>query len=276
MNSKSTQIQDQINAIDAQIQAERTQAQTKAVNAIQLPLDYNDLFVNSAANDTIIEIVREFQTKAYADHNAEIEAVYADWKTNVNELKADIFDLQTRLEQEALKAHYDAKEITGWEQRYAQLLLDKQDAESKRDNAANELANANAEIYRLTQLIATPAPEPKAVEISTNDRLTELAAKAKQSAADNAARAVARWNESNPTFTVPALDIPSLPQVAEEPAAAETPQTEVPTAVPSVDGNGDSAQVVGAEAETTVTRAEHEALKARVTALESGSAKAAA
>lgn len=88
-------------------------------------------------------------------------------------------------------------------------------------------------------------------------------------------------------------NIPELQTIPEEPAAATTPQ-EIPTAVVGVDGNTDTAEVVGAETKDVVsdtnntdmrdadlyrkpvTRAEHEALEARVTALESGNAKASA
>lgn len=316
---KSQQIQDQINQIDTQIKiassqeqvdrlndqkaglearlavaladesgaVERTQAQAAAVESIVLPLDFNELFDNTAANDTIIEIVREFRTKDYADHNAELAQVNADWTDRVKTVEAQKDDLQTSLENATRQVLEKIAERDEFSQRCKQAELDKQDAESKRDNATNELKDANAEIYRLNQLIALPAPEPKTVEISTNDRLADLAVKAKQSAADSAARAVARWNEANPTLAVPDLEIPkSLPQVTAEPAAGATPQ--VPTAAVGLDGNGDTAQVVGAETQDAVTdpipldqqlaalQQSHDALTARVIALESVSGRVAA
>lgn len=261
-------------------QAERTQAQTEAVNAIVLPLDFNELFDNTAANDTIIEVVREFQAQAYADHNTEIAQVNADWQSKIKAVTdntaAQLSDLQKRLDSELLQAQEDAKDFASLEQQFAQIYNEKKDAEQKRDAAAQEIIRLNSHIDDLQQQLAN-APAPKAaIEIGSTDRLNELAARAKESNAEKAARGLARWNEAHAEIPIAPLDIPTLPQIAEEPAAATTPQ-EIPTATPDMAGNTDTAEVVGAETEATiVTREEHEALKARVTALESVSGRVAA
>lgn len=244
-------------------QAEREQAQTEKVDSIVLPLDFNELFDNTAANDMVIEVVKSFQNQAYADHNAEIAQINADWQEKIR--AASERELQLQRQNEEMQ-----KNLT-------QSNLDKQDAESKRDAAAKQLDEANAEIERLNghvsdlqqQLANAPAPKV-AIEIGSTERLTELAAKAKESTADSAARALARWNSTHEALAVPALDIPALPQV-KDPTEVQTNTQDLPTtdstATEGATGNAAVDEVVE-QTEQPVTRAEHEDLKARVAALE--------
>jgi len=254
-----------------QAQTDREQAQTEKVESVVLPLDLNKLYDNTTINDIVIEIIQTFQKQAYTDHNAEVAKINADWtsklQTQTDNAANQLTQLQARLDSELLQGQEDAKAFADLEQSYAQCLNDRKDAESKRDAAAQEIIRLNSHIDDLQQQLAN-APAPKAaIEIGSSDRLAELVVKAKESTAAAAARGLARWNTAQPDHAVPALDIPSLPQITEEPAAVSTPQ-EIPTAIPSVDGHTDTAQVVGTSAEATVTRAEHEALKARVATIE--------
>lgn len=274
--------------------ANREQAQTEAVNSIELPMDFNELFDNSQANDVIIEVVKEFQTKAYADHNAEVAKINADW-TNKLQARTDtaanqLTQLQARLDSELLQAQEDAKAFADLEQSYVQCLNDRKDAESKRDAAAAEIIRLNSHIDDL-QLQLANAPAPKAaIEIGSSDRLAELAAKAKESNADKMARALARWNTDHADQ---AIEIPKeLPLISEEPAPLEVPaatpddfrqasETEESSNV--VQSGTDAAQQTSGEnaeptvkAESAVTRAEFDAAIARITALESGNGQIAA
>jgi hypothetical protein len=254
------------------VQAEREQAQLEKVDSITLPVDFNDLFDNTAANDMVIEVVKTLRLQDYTDHNAEVAKINTDWKTKMQAISeaftAQLSDLQKRLDAELLQGQEDAKELNDLEQQVSQLSHEKRDAEQKRDNAANELSVATQEIARLNshiddlqqQLANAPAPK-SAIEIGSSNRLAELVVKAKESAAAAAARGLARWNSTHTDLAVTPLELPTLPQIIEEPAVVATPQ--VQTAAVGLDGHADTTQVV-----ETVTRAEYEALKVRVDNIE--------
>ena len=91
----------------------------------------------------------------------------------------------------------------------------------------------------------------------------------------------------NAEIPVAPLDIPTLPQIAELPvtqndfrnadqATESSPVVQSGTEDAHSSGGENAASTVSAEDSQIVTRAEHEALKARVTALESANGQVAA
>lgn len=294
----SQQIQDQINGLEAQVQAgapqgqidrmndqltvlrrelvtaqeneahqaEREQEQAEKVGAITLPYDFNELFDNTAANEMVIEVVKEFQTQAYADHNSEIAQLTAEWQEKLRNAATNSGNIVAQLQ----------NQIASHQTQISQLTLEKADAEQKRDNVANELAQANAEIARLNSHIAdlqqtiANAPAPKtAIEIGSSERLNELVNKAKESNAEKAARGLARWNATHPEIPI---DIPTLNQVPEEPTqdAFRIPSESTQNEPMVHDGEGDTQAEGSEDAEAVIPSTEItlESLHQRLSAVE--------
>jgi hypothetical protein len=307
-NLKSAKIQAEINDIDAQIQAgasdaqlnvwemqksdlkkdletalaeeARTQSQTEAVESITLPLDFNDLFENPLANEMIIEVVKQFQIQAYANHNAELEQIKSSYEGRLRgadereaQLQRQNGELQNAIEAERQQSMLDAKEHAELMQQIAQLGLEKQDAESKRDAAVSEkegiellLTEKQAQIEQLRQDLAN-APAPKqAIDITPTDKLAQMV---KESTIEKANRGLMRWGL--PTLEIPTIDGQTQPVAAPEiPALQEVhtypSENEIPTAEP---GLADQASpILGESAKAEETTVTLESLHARVKVLE--------
>lgn len=272
-------------------QQERVQAQAEKVDSITLAYDYNEILGNPLANETIIENVKQFQLQAYEEHNAEvakIKAEHADMLAVLSQAGTDnaaayregLQSLQDKLDAETEQARLDAIEIIELSQQVAQLGLEKKEAEKTRDNAAQLLAEANAEIEKhkqstienvdLRQQIEALKQEltaKKALTVSGNEKLAELAAKAKESTAAAAQRGIDRWNQQH-GMDIPAIAIPEIQPVnpvTEKVEAAEIqPFPEVQTADSGTDtqatGNTNMEPVVEQTSEVITL----ESLKAEV------------
>jgi hypothetical protein len=193
----------------AQLELEqRTQEQESKVQGFQLPYDYNDLFENSTANETIMELVQQALRQAHADHNAEIGKIHEDYRAQLKAADDKHADLQAQHDH-LYTAHSQLQA------EHAQTKLDMHDALTKRDAAVRELYESKQEIERLNGHIddlrkdaAVGARNAMNVtDINVNDRLAELAKKAKESSAEKAARALERWNTAQPDLAVPELEV---------------------------------------------------------------------
>jgi hypothetical protein len=281
-------------------QQERVQAQTEKVESITLPYDYNDILGNPLANETIIEVLKQDRLQSYDEHNIDIDRIHAGWKVRLDELtnewdatKTKLYvvnsELQAKLDAETEQAQMDAIEIMELSQQVAQLGLEKKDADLKRDAALLELSDAlatiesqkqaaieNVELKAQVEALQQELTAKKALTVNGNDKLAELASKAKESTIEKANRGLARWN-------LPAIEVPSMPEaqplaMPEIPAAQEEhPKDAENTATitegdPSTTGNQPVEQVVAKAAEETpvtyATKEEHEALVARVATIE--------
>jgi regulator of replication initiation timing len=296
-HGKIIQLRNEISILEMQLsdakaeeaqQSERVQAQTEKVESITLPLDFNDLLDNPLANEMVIEVVKQFQLQAYEEHNVEVVRINADWNSKFDDMKnlcqsnyADL--LKTHEEsQDELMAEVDANytlnvENESLSHKLKQALTDQKDAESKRDNAVNELEQAKAEIDRLNnhvfelqqQIASAPAPRA-AIDITPNDRLNNLAKQAKESIVEKANRGLARWN-------LPAIEVPSMPEaqplaMPEIPAAQEEhPKDEVSDGNtegnPTVEGNTAIPQSLGENAKPAEETLTLDSLKAEIDAL---------
>jgi hypothetical protein len=270
-----------------QEQEGRQQAQEEKVAAVTLPYDFSETFDDPRANEIITELIQQYQRQAYEEHNAEITELVGKNKDELraaadreSQLQRQNSEIQNALEAERQQAKRDAQEFTGLEHHIAQLQLEKQHAESKRDAAVRELDEAKTEINQLKgwnydlQEKLNNAPAPKAaIDISGSDKLSQLV---KESNEAKAARGLQRWatmlpevvappvlpSLENNNSTIPPELPPELPNVGTDFRPQEVPSTAV-----GLDGNTATAEVVG-PAESQVTRAEHDALAARVTIIE--------
>lgn len=259
---------------------DRVQAQTDAVDSIQLPYDYNDLFGHPDANDNIIAVVKQFQLQAYADHNAEVARIKEDHKNNVDALYArhtkvteqfinDKNDLQSQLDMENEQAKKDAIELTELTQQVAQLGLEKQDAEQKRDNAIQQLENVqvivteNEALKEQIEALKQELMAKKAISVDSNDKLAELANKAKESTIAKANRGLARWGmDEIPTIhEIPTITVGTIEPVSEvvEPVT-EIPFQEIHSAELGL--VSESLPLSGKESEVITLESLHERIKA--------------
>jgi hypothetical protein len=284
LEAEHTQLKNDL--VAALAEEARTQSQTEAVESITLPLDFNDLFENPLANEMIIEVVKQFQIQAYANHNEEIEQIKSGYEGRLRgadereaQLQRQNGELQNAIEAERQQSMLDAKEHAELMQQIAQLGLEKQDAESKRDAAVSEkegiellLTEKQAQIEQLRQDLAN-APAPKqAIDITPTDKLAQMV---KESTIEKANRGLMRWGL--PTLEIPTIDGQTQPvAVPEIPALQEVhtypSENEIPTAEPGLVDQaspifGESVKAEEATV-TYVTKEEHEALAARVATIE--------
>jgi hypothetical protein len=232
-------------------QQERIDAQTEMVESITLAYDYNEILGNPLANETIIENIKQFRLQDSAEHfavidklkfefSAKLEITEEMWKDAVRATT----QLQERLDAENEQAKLDAIEIIELSKRVAQLGLEKQEAETSRDNAARLLTEANEELEKhkqstiencdLRQQIEALKQEltaKKALTVSGNEKLAELAAKAKESTAAAAQRGIERWNQQY------GMDIPVLEMTEIQPVNAVTETDEAEQEIPFQESN---------------------------------------
>jgi chromosome segregation ATPase len=271
----------------------RIQAQEEKVESITLPYNFDDIFDNKNANEMIIELVKEFQRKAYEDHNDDVDRINSGWKIKLDEITSEWSTTKTQLQEEIGKLHQENKTLQGnledTESALEQANFLGKDAESKRDAAVKQLEEAQSEIAQLKSwnddLRAQAAQGVrKAIDVIDISPSEKLAAMVKESAAEKANRALARWAdviEVQPVVVAPPI-APEVPTF--QPGDIQTDDTTdqldetgfipipadhqevAPITFPVSSGdavdNGLSSEN-GSQAET-VSRQEFEALKATV------------
>jgi DNA repair exonuclease SbcCD ATPase subunit len=209
-----------------QAQQVRIQAQEEKVESITLPFDFDDIFENAKANEMIIEVVKEFQRKAYEDHNAEIQTLTEGHKEREANLK---FQLEQsykivdngKLEYAELQETYNKelcdrddkiselnRELESIQESHFKLSEAIHDALSKRNAAAELLKEAQAEIAQLKSrnddLRAQAAHGVrKAIDIIDISPSEKLALMVKETNEQKANRGLARWAEMMPEVVAP-------------------------------------------------------------------------
>lgn len=246
---KMSNIQQQIDQLEqSQEQEQRVQKQEEQVQSIKLPFDFNDIFDNKNANEMIKELIQQFQRQANADHNAELEQVHNDNREKLRaaeerevQLQRQNTELNHQLENESSQLAMVITDRDQARKELHQVTLELEDANSKRDAAVRELEDAKREIERLNGHIDDLRKDAavgarngyKVTDIAANDKLAQLV---KESAAEKAARGLARWNANNPDLAVPTLGVaqPASTFPDTQPAdhtvhngAADTPDTPV-------------------------------------------------
>jgi hypothetical protein len=272
----------------------RIQAQEEKVESIVLPqnINFNEAFDDPRANEIIIEVVKDYQRKANAEHNAEIEGLIAQHREDLR--AAADRELQLKRQNDELQALLEIEERANDENLsfIAQLKIERDDAYAKRDAAVSKaeglellLAEKEAHIQTLRDEAAIGASRTiNVTAIEASDRLSQLV---KESAAEKANRALARWADVIEVKPV-VVDPPIMPagQAVFQPGDTQTDDTTnqldqtgfipipadhqevAPITFPVQSGDavdsGVSSTNGEGQTEARVTREEFEALKATV------------
>lgn len=134
-------------------QQERAEEIEKKVAAIELPYDFNELYDNSTANDTIIEIVQQFKRQDLEEHNEDIEKLHQLYREQLRAAGEREIQLQRQNDELQTKQTETSDLLNEALAKNAQLTNDKLDAEQKRDNAVMQMEQYEAENKRLNSHI---------------------------------------------------------------------------------------------------------------------------
>lgn len=273
----------------------RIQEQEEKVATLTLPYDFNELYGDSTANDSIIEVVQIFIRKDNEEHNAEVEELVSRhredktaWSEREIQLQRQLSELQKINNDNNAQAILDAEEFTRLEQQIAQLKTEKADAESKRDAAVAKaeglellLTEKEAHIQTLRDENAIGASRTVNITaIEASDRLAALVEKSKNAKIKSAAE-LALENQLpfrgkitlDGSVAPIALEEPTFPNASHTPIELEQATTLAIPAESQVEpfrtaevesgntvDNGPSSE----DGQGAVSRAEFEELKGRV------------
>lgn len=167
---------------------ERVQVQETKVAAIILPYDFNELFGDPNANDIVIELIKDLQRQAYAEHNAELTEMATAHR---DELRAAADrELQLKRQNDELQevGAQMGEKLLSLRSDIGQAIIERDDALAKRDAAVREkegiellLAEKQAQIDTLRDEIAIGAKAAVNVtSIAGTDKLAQLIEASKQ------------------------------------------------------------------------------------------------
>jgi chromosome segregation ATPase len=288
-------VRDQI----AQLEAKqvRIQEQEVKVASITLPHNFNEVFDDPRANDIIIEVIKDFQRQAIAEHNAEVESLIAQHREEIRTSSEHELQLKRKNEELQQENNLIAADRDQSKERLQQLSIELTDALSKRDAAVRDkeaseslLAEKQTHIDTLRNEIAIGASKAiNVTNINPSDRLAQLIEQSKSAKIKSAAELAL---ESATPFrgkvlvdgVVAPLSVPEVPIFQPEHIqAGDHPHTELGTqtdaTTPAVDAvdhfRPEEVQAVPApvaigtssengQGTETVTRAEFETLKGKV------------
>jgi hypothetical protein len=241
-------IESEINAFKAEIaqieeaeqneaaQQVRIQAQEEKVESITLPHNFDDVFGDPRANEMIIEVVKQFQLKAYEDHNAEVDRINEGWKNKLDEITSEWTAKKTQLQEENMALSLRITDLEDMleekiEDNYKahgtinELALEKDDSDSKRDAAVKQFEEAQAEIAQLKswnndlreQAAQGVRKAIDIIDISGSDKLDQLIKlseeeKKRKSIEERANLGLARYAAMMPDVVAPpiALEVPTF------------------------------------------------------------------
>jgi peptidyl-tRNA hydrolase len=285
LEADRNKLNDQLQAAlaEEENQQVRVQAQEEAVESITLPLDFNELLESTLANEMIIEVVKQFQRQAYEEHNAEVGRINAEWQNKIQEAIVIELDQKSRIIELQNELSLSGEEYDNLNNVLGQALIEKGDAEQKRDNAMRELtesnenfettkelnhalAQNNADLQEQIEALKQELTAKKALTVNGSDKLSELANKAKESTIAKANRGLERWNEQY-GLDIPVLAIPDLEPVTELEAPAMEPPFQPEEEVRATAfGLADQSLSLSGEESEVITL---ESLKAEVDAIKS-------
>lgn len=172
-------------------QHQQTQAaRVEAVDEMELPYDFNDIFGNAGANNLIRELLKHQATTIGKEHLEELSKLRADYQDKLRaaeereiELKRQNDHLQASIELISEDRNQLQTEVHRLQDKIRELTDELQDRETKLRNAAAEIEWLNSHIEELQQQIANaPAPTVNIIDITPkpNASLDELVNKAKE------------------------------------------------------------------------------------------------
>lgn len=153
----------------------RIETQIEKVESITLPFNFDEVFDDPSANEMIIELIKDLQLQAYADHNAEIATLTSDHEAELQAVNDSLSQLKTQ---------YDvvSAQLSQTQNDLAQTRFERDDALAKRDAAVRHaegletlVAEKQAHIDKLRDEIAIGAKAAVNVtNISPSDKLAQL------------------------------------------------------------------------------------------------------
>ncbi|MGX4584038.1 hypothetical protein [Paenibacillus chitinolyticus] len=196
------------------------QQQAEEIEKFELPYDYNDIFDNAKANETIDALVKQALHQQNEKHVDEIAALKERIRTE--QQAADERESQLRRQNEELQniSKQDRDQIIRLENDLQQNRIDLQDIQAKRDavyreleEAQKELAEAKAENERLNQQLSeSKRTEVRVQSINVNEHLAKLADEAKQAKIKSAVDIALEGSTFRGKIT-PSIVIPQAEQV---------------------------------------------------------------
>lgn len=171
---------------------ERIAMQEEQKNTFELPHDYNQVFGDPRANDEIrllvnmaidktteyyesiiaskdeenLEALRDMREK-YEETISNLERERDEAKKEKDQAEEEAQDLRNLVRELNDEKARLSEELTAIKEQLAQVTLEKQDAEAKRDAAAREIESLKAQIVELEQMAAAnKKPKPEGLKIS--------------------------------------------------------------------------------------------------------------
>lgn len=168
---------------------QRIQVQESKVESITLPYDFSEIFEDPRANEMIVELIKEYQRAAYAEHNAELNEMATGHRDELRaatdrelQLKRQNDELQQENQLISSDREQTKERLQQFSDKLAEVARDLGDALSKRDAAVREkegiellVAEKQAQIDTLRDEIAIGAVAAiNVTNISPTDRLAQL------------------------------------------------------------------------------------------------------
>jgi chromosome segregation ATPase len=207
---------------------QRVQQQEEKVQSITLPYDYNEIFDNAKANETIIELIQQAVRQNNEEHNAEIEQMRSEYMEKLRaaeerevQLQRQNAELQKQLEAESAQLAAALQERDEAKKQLQQVTAERDDFETKLKNAGNEIEDLKREIEQvkswnddLHKQIAVGARNmTKVHDINVNDRLAQLAEEAKNAKVKTALELALEGNTFRGKVTPPSIIVPGSNEV---------------------------------------------------------------
>lgn len=172
----------------------RFQEQEEKVQSLTLPYDFNKLYDDTTANETIIEVVQLFMREANTEHNNEVQGLIDAHREEMRaasdrelQLKRQNVELQSIIENGSAENKELIRQNGDYRDHIAQITLERDDALSKRDAAVREkegiellLTEKDAHIQTLRDEMAIGASRAiNVTEVKASDRLAALVEQSK-------------------------------------------------------------------------------------------------
>ena len=209
----------------------RFQEQEEKVQSLKLPYDFNELYGDSTANDSIIEIVQIFLREANAENNDDLQKLIETHRTEIQASSDRELQLKRQNDEMQLKFTSDQQEILRISQELQQTKLERDDAFAKRDAAVADkegvellITEKQAQIDTLRAEIAVGAKSAiNVTNISPSDKLAALVEQSKSAKIKSSVElALDRLEPVRGKIEV-AVAAPKLPEEATFPTQSSDP-----------------------------------------------------
>ncbi|MFB7817404.1 hypothetical protein ACFC0X_24945 [Paenibacillus chitinolyticus] len=209
------------------------QQQAEEIEKFVLPFDYNDIFSNAKANETIDAVVKQALYQQNEKHVDEIAALKE--RNRTEQQAADERESQLRRQNEELQNinKQDRDQIIRLENDLQQKRIELQDIQAKRDAVYRELDGAQKELAEIKdenerlnhQLSESKRSEVRVQSINVNEHLAKLADEAKQAKIKSSVEIAMEGSTFRGKIT-PSIILPQTEQVFSFRPSDNTPDVE--------------------------------------------------